>query len=39
MTVSGSEPTPLDGLQPEQFEGCDVGPPEFLVQAQRSSRP
>jgi hypothetical protein len=35
MSASGSEPTPLAALQPEQFEGCDVCPAQLLIQAQR----
>jgi hypothetical protein len=35
MSASGSEPAPLAALQPEQFEGCDVCPPQLLIQAQR----
>jgi hypothetical protein len=35
MSVSGSEPAPLAVLQPEQFEDCDVYPPELHVQALR----
>jgi hypothetical protein len=35
MSVSGSEPDPLVALQPKQFEGCDVCPPQLLIQAQR----
>jgi hypothetical protein len=35
MSASGSEPAPFAALQPEQLEGCDVCPPELLIQAQR----
>jgi hypothetical protein len=35
MSASGSEPAPLATVQPEQFESCDVCPPQLLIQAQR----
>jgi hypothetical protein len=39
MSASGSGPAPLAALQPEQFEGCDVRPPQLGVQDQRPSGP
>jgi hypothetical protein len=35
MSASDSGPAPLAALQPEQAEGCDVCPPQLLIQAQR----
>jgi hypothetical protein len=35
MSALGSEPAPLAVPQPQQFEGCDVCPPQLLILAQR----
>jgi hypothetical protein len=35
MSASDTGPAPHAAVQPEQFEGCDVCPPQLVIQAQR----